>query len=63
MDCKISSQTKATMTYHKIHIKRKSFDFNIENDAYIIEKLNSVDSKAIYIKQLIRNDIKKERNK
>lgn len=34
--------------------------YNIENDKQILDKLDSVDNKANYIRQLILDDIKKE---
>ena len=45
--------------YDKAHCKMFSLKMNLEYDADIIEKLASVPSMLGYIKQLIREDIKR----
>ena len=45
--------------WEKEHTKIINFRFNFNTDADILEKLNSVGNKQGYIKELIRNDIKK----
>ena len=45
--------------YDKTHMKHYLLKFHLANDADIIEKLNSMESKQGYIRQLIRDDIKK----
>ena len=52
--------TKATIRqtkYDSTHCKRICLKFNLQTDADILEKLDSVESTQGYIKQLIRNDI------
>ena len=43
--------------YDKVHMKPYYFKFHLENDADVISKLDSVESKQGYIKQLVREDI------
>ena len=45
--------------YNKKNVKQVKFNFNIRTDADIIEQLEKQPNKQGYIKQLIRNDIKK----
>ena len=47
--------------YDKTHVKHFHLKLNLEIDADIIEKLSSVDSMQGYIKQLIREDIDREK--
>ena len=47
--------------YDKTHIKPYYFKFHIVNDADVIDKLSKVDSRQDYIRQLIREDL--NRNK
>lgn len=51
----------AQKKYNAENLKRLNVQFNINTDEDIIAKLDSVDNKAAYIKQLIRNDILKEK--
>lgn len=46
--------------WHKANTVNLSIRLMLNTEKDIIEKLNSVDSKAGYIKQLIRADIKKQ---
>lgn len=50
---------KATAEYQKEHTKFIGLRFNIEYDHDILSRLDSVKSKVGYIKQLIRDDIKR----
>lgn len=43
--------------YDKSHMKRYMLKFHLANDADIIAKLDSMESKQGYIRQLIRDDI------
>ena len=51
---------KATMTkrkYDKTHMKQYLLKYHLENDADIIAKLDGMESKQGYVRQLIRDDI------
>ena len=55
---------KATINQYKYdasHVKHYHLKLNLEIDSDIIEKLSTVESMQGYIKQLIRQDIQKER--
>ena len=43
--------------YHSSHIKQIKLGFSIENDSDILAKLDSVENKQGYIRDLIRADI------
>lgn len=49
----------ARLKYAKNHEKFISLRLNIDNDADIIARIDSVDNKQGYIKQLVRDDIKR----
>ncbi len=51
------SQTKASNKYNKANTKQVIIRLSIKYDTDIIKQLESVDNKAGYIKQLIRQDI------
>ncbi|MBR3330644.1 MAG: hypothetical protein IKG25_05425 [Mogibacterium sp.] len=53
------SQKRATAKYDKAHTVQKTFKFNLETDADILEKFDSLDNVQGYIKALIRADIEK----
>ena len=53
----LSARVRANMKYAKSHIRQIKLGFNIDTDSDILEKLDSVDSKQGYIKDLIRADI------
>lgn len=53
------AQKRADRKYYNKTMKRFSFDLHIYNDADIIDKLDEQISKAGYVKDLIRADIKK----
>lgn len=52
------AQKRAVMKYDKIHTKQIKLKLNLETDKDIIDRLNEVDNKQGYIKDLIRKDIK-----
>ena len=51
------SQYKANRKYQKNNTKSYGFMFNKNYDKDIIEKLDSVENKSQYIKDLIRRDL------
>lgn len=53
------AQKKAVRKYDKEHTKQIMLKFNLETDADILAKLEEVENKQGYIKQLIRQDIEK----
>lgn len=63
MDKKKRTFTKASLDYIANYNKQQTTSFHLKlnnkHDADVIDKLNSVDNKQGYIKQLIRDDINK----
>lgn len=55
-------RTKAANAYHKRASRQYHLELHRENDADIINKLETVDNKQGYIKTLIRYDIKRGNN-
>ena len=53
------SQIEAAARYNKENILQIKFSFNKKTDADIIEHLQPMYNKTAYIKELIRDDIKK----
>lgn len=53
------AQRDACARYDKTHTRGLYLKLNNITDADIIDKLDSIDNKQGYIKNLIRNDIKK----
>ena len=53
------AQKRATAKYQEANTRLYSLRLNFNTDQDIIEKLNSVESKAGYIKELIRQDIRR----
>ena len=53
------AKKRANAKYDKTHTKGIYLKLNLEWDKDILEKLDSVKNKQTYIKELIRNDIKK----
>lgn len=45
--------------WRKAHQRAINLHFNVESDEDIIKKLDSVPSKADYVRRLIREDLKK----
>lgn len=52
------AQKRASSKYEAEHIKKMTFKFNLEHDRDILERLEQVDNKNGYIKELIRKDIR-----
>ena len=57
---KTEAQLRASKKYDKEHTKQINLKLNLETDADILARLEEVASKQGYIKELIREDIKKE---
>lgn len=55
------SSLKATAEWRKTHIKAIKCDFHIERDAEVIAKIMSVPNKTDYIRQLVLDDLAKEK--
>ena len=53
----MNKQSKIQAKYDKTHTRRINLKLNLELDADILQKLNSVDSMQGYIKDLIRADL------
>ena len=53
----MNAQNKAKLKYRKNKVKRITIDFYINTEQDLIAKLDSVPSKATYIKKLIRKDL------
>lgn len=53
------AQIKASVKYDKTNTKDIRLKLNLKTDADILQALEAVPNKQGYIKQLIRNDIKK----
>ena len=51
------SQKKAVEKYDRANTKQIKFKFNLKTDADILKKLDEVENKQGYIKELIRRDI------
>lgn len=59
----MATSPKAVKKWQAAHIKRYGFPVSLDNDRDIIAKLDTVENKSAYIKQLIRSDIKKSQEK
>ena len=55
-----AAQMAASMRYNKENVIQYKLSLNKTTDADIIDKLSTCDNKQGYIKNLIRDDIKKE---
>ena len=55
------THSERQIEYSKTSVKRYSVDLNVRTDAELIAKLDEQPSKAGYIKQLIRQDIAREK--
>ena len=53
------AQRRATEKYDKTHTKQIKLKLNLVTDADILQKLSEVSNIQGYIKELIRNDIKR----
>lgn len=54
-------QKRAQIKYDKANTRNITFKFNLKTDADILERLDSVDNRQGYIKELIRNDMEAEK--
>lgn len=54
------AQKRATQKYDQNNTRRITFKFNLNTDADILEKLDAVENRQGYIKQLVRADIEKK---
>lgn len=54
-------QKRAQIKYDKTNTRQITFKFNLKTDADILEKLDSVENRQGYIKELIRNDMEAEK--
>ena len=57
---KTKTSPEAVKRYKEKNIRQVKMELNIKTDADILSKLDSVPNKTGYIKNLIREDIKKE---
>ena len=55
------ARKRANAKYDARHTKQIKLKLNLETDWDILERLNEVDNKQGYIKDLIREDLEKER--
>ena len=55
-----AAKIAANKRYNKKNVLQLKIGLNRKTDADVIEKIQSVDNKAGYIKKLVRDDIKKE---
>lgn len=55
------ARKRAVAKYDASHTKQVKLKLNLETDKDILERLEEVGNKQGYIKSLIRDDIKKER--
>lgn len=55
------ARLRATKKYEKERVRQILLKFHKTHDAEIIEKLNSVDSKNNYVRQLILQDLEREK--
>lgn len=53
------SQARATAKYDKKNTRQIMFKFNRKTDADILEKLDEVENRQGYVKNLIRKDLNK----
>lgn len=53
----MKKQSEIQAKYDKTHTRRINLKLNLELDADILQKLDSVDSMQGYIKDLIRSDL------
>lgn len=54
-------QKRAQIKYDKANTRQITFKFNLKTDADILERLDSVENRQGYIKELIRNDMEAEK--
>lgn len=56
-----ASSMKASAEWAKEHIKHIKVAFNIDTDSEVIDKIMSVPNKTDYIRQLVLDDLAKEK--
>lgn len=56
-----NKQSQYSMKYDQKNTQRIYLKFNLKTDSDILEKLDSVENKQGYIKELIRKDIKEKK--
>lgn len=56
-----AAKMRADIKYQKKAVRQIKFNFNKSTDYDILEKLDSVENKQGYIKELIRSDIAKNK--
>ena len=54
------AQKRAQAKYDSANTRKITLKFNLQTDADVLERLDQVDNRQGYIKQLIRDDIAKE---
>lgn len=59
----IQKQRKAEADWRAKNIRQIKFQFNLENDADVLAKLDNVPNKQDYVRRLIREDIAREQQK
>lgn len=57
------AQARASNKYDKVHTKSVMLKFNLTSDADILSKLDEVNNKQGYIKELVRSDIRGSGNR
>lgn len=55
------SQLRATIKYEKKNVSQVCLKYVTKNNQEILDKLNSVPSKADYVRQLILQDLEREK--
>ena len=56
-----AARLRATKKYEKKNVRQICLKYVIKNNKEILEKLNSVPSKADYVRQLILQDLEREK--
>lgn len=56
-----AAQLRATIKYEKKNVSQICLKYVTKNNREILEKLNSVPSKADYVRQLILQDLEREK--
>ena len=56
------AKKKADEKWKKANLRQIKFSFNRTGDKDVLDKLDSVENKTEYVRELIRDDIKKVKN-
>lgn len=56
------AKKKADEKWKKANLRQIKFSFNRTGDKDVLDKLDSVENKTEYVRELIREDIKKVKN-